>query len=234
MMSRILAYCAAAVVVALGAVYQWKQSDVFGYSKSATLEQFTERLGKVPKLIGQWEVISDKEIPPEEFKASNCDGYKSYTFQNRETNEVVDVFLASGTARHITIHTPDWCYPAAGYGRKTDIEPALISCEEIELNPEFLTARFVKRKQATSAEIPLQVFWSFSYDGEWTAVQSAKVAFAGRDALYKIYLINHLPSQETRWQQVPSVKFIEECLPTINQYLFGQPETSGQEDTSAA
>lgn len=234
MMSRILAYCAAAVVVALGAMYQWKQSDVFGYSKSATLEQFTERLGKVPKLIGQWEVISDKEIPPEEFKASNCDGYKSYTFQNRETNEVVDVFLASGTARHITIHTPDWCYPAAGYGRKTDIEPALISCEEIELNPEFLTARFVKRKQATSAEIPLQVFWSFSYDGEWTAVQSAKVAFAGRDALYKIYLINHLPSQETRWQQVPSVKFIEECLPTINQYLFGQPETSGQEDTSAA
>ena len=234
MMSRILAYCAAAVVVALGAVYQWKQSDVFGYSKSATLEQFTERLDKVPKLIGQWEVISDKEIPPEEFKASNCDGYKSYTFQNRETNEVVDVFLASGTARHITIHTPDWCYPAAGYGRKTDIEPALISCQEVELNPEFLTARFVKRKQATSAEIPLQVFWSFSYDGEWTAVQSAKVAFAGRDALYKIYLINHLPSQETRWQQVPSVKFIEECLPTINQYLFGQPETSGQEGTSAA
>ncbi len=233
-MSRILAYCAAAAVVVLGAMYQWKQSDVFGYSRSVTLEQFTERLDKVPKLIGQWEVISDKEIPPEEFKASNCDGYKSYTFQNRETNEVVDVFLASGTARHITIHTPDWCYPAAGYGRKTDIEPALISCQEVELNPEFLTARFVKRKQATSAEIPLQVFWSFSYDGEWTAVQSAKVAFAGRDALYKIYLINHLPSQETRWQQVPSVKFIEECLPTINQYLFGQPETSGQEGTSAA
>ena len=233
-MSRILAYCAAAAVVVLGAMYQWKQSDVFGYSRSVTLEQFTERLDKVPKLIGQWEVISDKEIPPEEFKASNCDGYKSYTFQNRETNEVVDVFLASGTARHITIHTPDWCYPAAGYGRKTDIEPALISCQEVELNPEFLTARFVKRKQATSAEIPLQVFWSFSYDGEWTAVQSAKVAFAGRDALYKIYLINHLPSQEMRWQQVPSVKFIEECLPTINQYLFGQPETSGQEGTSAA
>ena len=86
MMSRILAYCAAAVVVALGAMYQWKQSDVFGYSKSATLEQFTERLGKVPKLIGQWEGISDKEIPPEEFKASNFHGYKSYTFQNSETN----------------------------------------------------------------------------------------------------------------------------------------------------
>jgi len=233
MMSRILAYCAAAAVVVLGSVYQWKQSDVFGYSRSATLEQFTERLDNVPKLIGQWEVVSDKEIPPEEFKASNCDGYKSYTFKNRETAELVDVFLASGTARHITIHTPDWCYPAAGYARKTDIEPVLIPCQDVELKPEFLTARFVG-KQATSDEIPLQVFWSFSYDGEWTAVKRAKVAFAGRDALYKIYLINQLPSQETEWQRVPSVKFVEECLPTINQYLFGQPETSDQEDAPAA
>ena len=38
----------------------------------------------------------------------------SRTYRNRD-GQIVNVYLVTGSARHVTIHTPDWCYVGAGY-----------------------------------------------------------------------------------------------------------------------
>ena len=105
------------VVLTVGTLIEGKYSNRWGEAQSERLDAFTERLKAVPKVVGDWEGV-DELINEEEFKASHCAGCISRTYTNRE-GQRVNVYLVCGSARHVTIHTPDWCYVGAGYTMAT-------------------------------------------------------------------------------------------------------------------
>ena len=217
---KYLPFVVVLVVLGIGTLIEGKFSDRWGQAKSNRLSDFTERLKLVPKKIGDWEGV-DEKVNEEEFKASNCDGYISRTYRNRD-GQRVNVYLVSGSARHVTIHTPDWCYVGAGYNMA--MEPQQYTIENVEAGlpsaPEFLTTLFRKEDPISSHNI--RIFWGFSDDGNWRGPRMPKPAFAGKSAMYKIYMITELDGRAVAGdiESNPTLDFARRFLPEIQPILF--------------
>ena len=209
------------VVLAVGTLIEGKYSDRWGQAESEKLNEFTDRLQLVPKTIGDWEGV-DEEINKEEFKASHCTGCISRNYVNRE-GQRVNVYLVSGSARHVTIHTPDWCYVGAGYEMIDDPQQYTIDkVQGVEPQPEFLTTVF--KKEDPLATHMIRIFWSFSDDGNWRGPRMPKPTFAGRSALYKVYLITELEEVGAKIESNPTLEFVRQFLPILNSVLFPQQD----------
>ena len=216
------------VVLAVGTLIEGKYSERWGKSDSVKLSQFTERLKLVPDKVGDWEG-TDEPINEEEFEASHCDGCVSRTYRNRE-GQRVNVYLVSGIARHVTIHTPDWCYVGAGYEKLDDPQQYTIKdVQGVEPQPEFLTAVFQKDEPLRTHRI--RIFWGFSDDGAWRGPRMPKPAYAGRPALYKLYLITDLEETNQEIERNPTLEFVRAFLPQVNRVLF---PSKGESDAAAA
>jgi hypothetical protein len=210
------------VVLGVGTLIEGKYSDRWGRKSSEQLLAFTERLKAVPAEFGDWKGVDDP-IDAKEFKASNCTGYVSRTYTNRE-GQRVNVYLVSGSARHVTIHTPDWCYVGAGYVMEDQPQQyTLENTPGLDPPPELLTTRFLK--EDVTATHHIRIFWSFSDDGRWRGPRMPKPAFAGRPAMFKVYLITELDGSTVPAdiEGNPTLQFAREFLPLINGVLF-KPE----------
>lgn len=232
-LNAILPMSVVVVAIAISTVLQGKLTDRWPFAAARTekLEAFSERLDDVPIQIGPWK---GEEVPLDvkEFKASNCDKGISRAYRNETTGEVVNVYLVSGVARHVTIHTPDWCYRGAGFAMEDDMEPyTLPSVKDVEL----LSAGF--RKEDVSGSQRLRIFWGYSDDGHWRGPRQPKPEYAGRPALYKIYLITDVGGRGTKLSESPALAFAEVFMPLVNKALFpdvfGKLESS-QSDQNAA
>ncbi len=211
------------VVLAVGTLIEGKYSDRWGKAQSEKLDTFTERLQAVPKKIGDWEG-TDEPINEEEFKASNCSGCVSRTYRNRD-GQRVNVYLVSGSGRHVTIHTPDWCYVGAGYNMVDDPRQYTIKdVPGVQTQPEFLTTVFQKDTALESHQI--RIFWSFSEDGDWRGPRMPTASYGARPALYKVYLITDLEQADAQIERNPTLDFVRQFMPVVNRVLFDQEESA--------
>ncbi|MCP4193558.1 MAG: exosortase-associated EpsI family protein [Planctomycetaceae bacterium] len=223
------------VVLVVGTIIEGNYSDRWGKAQSYKLDQFTEAVNRVPKSFGHWTSVDD-EINQKEFEASNCTNCISRTYTNRE-GEVVNVYLVSGTGRHVTIHTPDWCYVGAGYeivdGEAQQYTDA--KATNLEVPPEFLTAIFRKEDPINPTE-HIRIFWTFSDDGIWRGPRMPKPTLGSKPAMYKIYMITNVHSGGADVATNPTLKFAREFLPIINGELFKAPpvETGTEGEATAA
>ena len=212
------------VVLIVGTYVEGTYSDRWGKAQSEKLDQFTAAVDRIPKEFGHWTSIEDK-VDEEQFKASNCTNCISRTYTNRE-GERVNVYLVSGTGRHVTIHTPDWCYVGAGYDI-VDGEPQQYtddSAATLETPPEFLTAIF--RKEDPLFTHHIRIFWTFSDDGIWRGPRMPKPALGSKPAMYKIYMITEINEVNAEVSKDATLKFAREFLPLINGILFEEPGSS--------
>ncbi len=222
---KYLPFAAVLVVLAVGTLIEGKLSDRWGRESSDKLIEFTNRLAEVPKEFGDWTGVDDP-IDEAEFKASNCTGYVSRTYSNKD-GQRVNVYLVAGSARHVTIHTPDWCYVGAGYVMEDEPQQyTLQDAPGLPSLPEFLTTRFLK--EDTLATHHIRIFWSFSDDGNWRGPRMPKPAFAGRPAMYKIYMITELDNTTVpaSIEGNPTLQFSRAFLPLINKVLFKAEDTT--------
>ena len=214
------------VVLGAGTYVEGKLSERWGDRQSEKLDKFTERLSRVPKRIDDW-VGTDDEVNLEEFEQSHCDGYVSRTYVNSDGDRV-NMYLVSGTARNVTQHTPDWCYVGAGYLKVEDQNQYEMKCEGVPSDPEFLTAIFRKEEPLMKHEI--RIYWTFSDDGNWQGPRVPTAAFAGRPALYKIYLITNVDEVGADPDTNPSLDFARVLLPELQRILFPLEAPSQEPD----
>ncbi len=213
-----LAVTAIAIIV-VGTLYQAKYSERWVQLTSEQLDQFTACVERLPRVLGDWTGKDDPPITEDIWKRTHCTAYVSRTYENSKTGKLVSVYLVSGAAKHITIHSPDWCYVGAGFELDGEIENYVVRLPSGSgmQDPEFATAVFQKNKDVSP--VGLRIFWTYSYDGIWkgpTNSNWAKAAYGGRPAMYKIYLVAEpVPPAES-----PCVEFVKELFPMINDLLF--------------
>lgn len=229
-MSKFFPVAVALVVVGIGTYYQGVFSERWGKVRTEELAEFSERLKQVPTVIGDWEG-TDQFVKKEEFAASNCDSYVSREYRNRRNGEKVSVFLVSGTGRHVTIHTPDWCYRAAGYEMDKDAIPYEIDVKKLDVSPEFRTATFTKHEVTGTDR--LRIFWSFSGDGTWKGPKRPKPMYGVRPAMFKMYLITKAVLRRESPEDSASIDFAKEFIPVINEILFANGPTDDSVATVA-
>ena len=218
MLQKTLPIVVVLIVLGIGTYLQGVYCERWTPLNSEILDTFTARLENVPEEIGNW-ISQDLDYDEDQFKKSNCRGCISRIYTNRRTGEKVNVYLVSGTARHATIHTPDWCYRGAGYKMDGKPAPYSIDCGTEIPTPEFSTTTFYKDTHHVERE-NLRILWSFSDDGQWKGPKLAKTFFAGRPALFKLYLITPTVDQRQEIEDNPSMSFAKEFMPVLNGVLF--------------
>ena len=232
MKMQILIGTIAIIAVVGGAFYQGRLCDRWTLETSEQLESFTKRLDGVPIVIGDWEA-TEVAVDQEEFEASHCQGVVSRAYRHSVTGQVVNVYLVSGKAYHVTIHTPDWCYVAAGFEMQDDPANYSVKCRDLPVDPDFLTTLFYKETPTETNR--LRILWSYSYDGRWRAPKLAKQLLARKPALYKVYLISeiHDRTDPPDLAEDASVLFAKEFIPAINQVLFATEDAVVPNETVA-
>lgn len=185
------------------------------------LKKFTQRIPTVPMSLGSWSGVDDP-INEKEFELTNCTKCIQRTYTN-PSDQKVSIYVVSGTASNICRHSPDWCYRNAGFEQRGPLSTYAVPVEGLDEPVEFCTALFEKTKENSGGN-NLRIFWTYSHDGRWKGPAWAKVAFAGRPALYKIYVIIPVAGDKSAVGDTPIDAFTKEAIPVINQMLFTQSQ----------
>jgi hypothetical protein len=145
------------------------------------------RLGRVPWVIGDW-TGQPLEFNAAEHGPAGIGGGLLRRYVNRRTGGSLTVLIVCGRPGPISVHTPEVCYPAAGYevlGARTRVT--------IPLGPGTPpTALWRVRLRKVRSIVPelLDVHYGWSAAGLWRAPeQDPRFAFAGSPYLYKLYVI---------------------------------------------
>jgi hypothetical protein len=214
MKSAAVPIIAACLLVVATTVVQGRWTDRWsGRNVGEELRERSAALEKnFPKEFGSWEFVQELESDPKELQRAGAVGHVSRLYRDTETNAKVSAFVVCATPHDASGHTPDRCYPGAGF--------EIAESEHRESIPlttgrsaETFTGTFRKTGQT------LRVFWTYGGDGRWIAPQIARIELAGRGAIYKLYAI----IDETRLGdgQAKSIcaDFLSALLPEIDRLV---------------
>lgn len=102
---------ALAIIIGSGLVHgAWTNR----WRTSAALTELAARLDSVPTVLGDWSATS-QAIPARQLAIAGAVGQVSRAYTNPAKSQTVSVMLLCGLPGNISTHTPDACYPGAGY-----------------------------------------------------------------------------------------------------------------------
>jgi hypothetical protein len=189
------------------------------WQRSTALDAALARVSRVPLTVGDWHG-RDLEADPEPFAQARAEAYWVRRYENAAKGQAVTVILMCGRSGPLAVHTPDVCYRGAGYemaGPAVSIPVPVAGAAE---PGRLWTGRFEKEQPGAVGQ--LRLFWTWSADGTWQAPTSPRLTFAGRPALYKLYVLRETATEEPLAGD-PTLAFLEQLLPALNQALF--PDT---------
>jgi Flp pilus assembly pilin Flp len=197
-----------------------------GRNVAADLQQAAEVLEqKFPERFGGWEFVQELPSDPKQLERAGAVGHISRLFVNKESGAKVSAFIVCATPHDASGHTPDRCYPGAGF--------EIAEAEHRQSIPladgrtaETFTGTFRKTGQT------LRVFWTYGVDGRWIAPQIARIELAGTSAVYKLYAIideTRLPGGQAL---VVCADFLSALLPAFDAAVYGEKAAPAPEKTA--
>lgn len=184
------------------------------WSHSEELEQAVARLQRVPAVIGEWRGTAH-EVDPRLIAASGTVGYQLRRYENPRTGHAAEVLIACGRGGPMSVHTPDVCYPGAGY-RGGDITRHTVTPTADASPAGFLTTKFTRPSAPGTS---LRVYWSWLGGAGVEAPDNARAHFAGRRSLYKIYVIQELTGGPERLDEESCAEFMRRLVPELERAL---------------
>ena len=124
-------------------------------------------LKEFPKTLGDWHEVEGTEITldPQIARIAGSSDHLIRTYVNRRNGEQVSVMILYGLAYLVWPHTPDACYPAAGFKSVPPSRDVDIDVPETTIKARFREQNFAKYQ--TGAGIYQQVYYSLRNAGEW-------------------------------------------------------------------
>ncbi len=213
--SRALLACAAlacALVLGSGAV-RWRQARLV----EATLQLEKESpfpLDSLPMTLGDW-VGEKTELDPQIVAGTGCNDLITRRYINRVTGVAVEVIVLHGPASDIFVHTPEWCYPQAGYSPAGDVMERTIPC----LGAEALFRSAAYTKGDPVRPDTQEVAFSWRYHGHWTTTVNRPKEMERIAGMYKVQVSRRLQAAEARSVANPCEAFLELLVPELEKQI---------------
>jgi hypothetical protein len=197
----------------------------------AEAELMGKRFENVPKEIGDWtgQNLSVDEIVKNTAGAVN---YVSRLYKNTETGQEVRLWLIVGHSRDICRHTPNICYPNAGFRQEGQQIRHEVKMPKGESPAKFFTGKFIKEDGlGRHAE---RVFWAWNhpdvgkFEKKWEAPEDPRKHYGLSRALYKVYFTSSVLADEDTAADNVANEFAELALPEINKALFPESTTAAE------
>jgi hypothetical protein len=176
--------------------------------------------GRDLKLVGQqasWAQLGDGIHP----------GYIDREYVHAATGRRVTLLLVWGRPDPVSQHTPEQCYPSAGFEPAAERERLSLELEPSRPAGEFFTRDFAK---TGPDPMRLRIYWTWNADGKWQAPDEPHEALArhrqfytyGGGVLFKLYVIREVTGGDDADGETCQ-EFLREVLPEFRRQLF--PET---------
>jgi hypothetical protein len=174
------------------------------------------RFESLPMVIGDWTATPSSELGMRERKLAHIEACLSRTYSNPGRGVTISILLVGGPPMHMWRHTPDFCYPAAGYDLGT---PAAY---ERRYGPDGRPAGFRTALARRGGAEPdaLRLFWTFGASTGWSAPARPHATFASEPTLYKLYLVRKTGGADVEPDRDPCNDFLDVFLPDLDRALF--------------
>lgn len=191
------------------------------WNESTELEDAAAALHTIPTTIGDWDMQRTIEIPPQQMAMLEIAGYIAREYRHRNTGQTAQLFLTCGRPGPLSVHTPDVCYPGAGFVPQGKESKVSIPLEPV--NGIFSMVTFKKSSALDNMELDL--YWAWSAGQGWDCPTYPRWVYPWKTkVLHKIYLIfphQQGKSEEDRSKTVQADQaFIAEAMAVIDTKLF--------------
>jgi len=209
---KVAPFVVAILVMGIAGYVQGKWSERWGTFPE--LQIFAKQLDAIPMQVGEWQGKDGAKSDDKIMKVAGAEGefVRSYT---NGSGQQVQVSIICARLRDVFYHTPDRCYPAAGFEMQGEPQPVVFDIGDMAC--EFFTTSFNKSEPTGSHNE--RGYWSWSADGKWIAPKDPKLKFAGQRALYKLYVFAAIPPGKTRGGDEFCADFIRQFMPALDQAL---------------
>ena len=187
------------------------------WSGSDGLKRSASEIARIPIAVGEWQ---GEELPLDRRtqEGAGIEGFVMRRYVNRR-GEGVTVLLVCGRPGPIAAHTPEVCYPGAGFEATA---PKVRLPVGVGSQPdEVWVTDFSQGESALRSN--LRVFHAWTTDGTWTASETPRMGFAGEPILYKLYVVQEMDNKKRQPRDVPAFAFLGQFLPVIRATLFPRP-----------
>jgi EpsI family protein len=154
-------------------------------------------LAELPMNLGDWEGTSE-ELDPQIARNTGCTDYVFRTYQNRQTGSRVGVIVLYGPGEEVYIHSPETCYPAAGYGYGDGVVPRTVEAGGAKF--PFLATVFVKGEGGRTER--QEVYWTWGLMDRWRTTTVLPKQMERVAGMYKVHLTRVVGENELRPTQV--------------------------------
>jgi hypothetical protein len=185
------------------------------FGQSAELTALAARFDSVPMTIGDWKA-TPFELPPSERAMAGAVACLARRYSNPSRGQSVTVLLLGGLPGKISTHTPDVCYPGAGYTLNT--ASAFKRLAGGGSHPaEFRTT--VATRGGTNPSV-LRIFWGWNASNGWSAPDEPRWEFATASALCKLYVVRETAGAVVDPASDPCNDFMNLFLPQLEKLVF--------------
>lgn len=213
-----------------------KRHDVAALDRAARL---LERA--FPKDFGDWSYDRELESDPKELERAGAVGHISRLYRNERTKTPVSAFVVCATPHDASGHTPDRCYPGAGFEIAEPEHRETVKLPDGRVAETF-TGTFRKQGQT------LRVFWTYGVSSpdpdapkdapadeskarqlRWIAPGIARIALNGETAVYKLYAIIDQTKLTASQATFECTDFLAQLLPSLDEQLAADRNAGGTE-----
>jgi hypothetical protein len=179
------------------------------------LTALAARVDAVPLVLGDWKGEAF-ELPAPDRAAAGAVACLARRYTNPRRGVTVTALLLGGLPGKIATHTPDICYPAAGYSLESPV-PFVRSPGPDGRPAGFRTALATRLGPSPST---LRIFWGWNAAGGWAAPDEPRWAFGPASALCKLYVIRETAGTVVKPEDDPCNDFLDVFLPELDRRVF--------------
>ena len=218
--------CACLILGASGGVRAWQDHRFATGLNQVQAAPF--RLKELPQVLGDWRMVEggEKNLDPEVARVAGCSDSLVRSYKEMTTGLGLTVLILFGPAQMVASHTPDVCYPSAGY-QMVD-QPSLREVPYGAGSPaQFRSEIFVRqRDQRRWRE---EVYYSFRFGDRWLpdAKQFWK-EFRHHPSMFKVQIQRPVLESESSGRSEPTEEFLALLLPEIERRLTRPSDESGK------
>lgn len=211
------------VVVALGVIggstlIHGRMTERWGgRNLSAELVAAARRLeGEFPDDLGDWKLNETLTMDERLLKKAGAVGHVWRSYKREGSGAVVSTFVVCATPHDASGHTPDRCFPGAGFEVGETEHRSTVRASQSS-SGEIFSGTFRKSGQT------IRVFWTYHVSKGWVAPQIARIELAAEPVVMKLYVIIEESSLPEGMGDRLGREFLEDLLPVLTERLATKP-----------
>ncbi len=152
---------------------------------SETAKATQRRFAGFPQTIGPW---TGTELPLSERQVALAEAQAnlSRTYTRADPVAAVNVLVLYGDSGPLGAHTPEVCYEGSGFKQVSNRQKRTVPGS----TAEFWTAKF---EAGGVPPLTIELVWGWGADSSWKAAENARLEFADRRQIYKLYVSRAMP-----------------------------------------